>query len=87
MITNGILNILFAFISLILYPLHSFSDVVLNSAFATSLSTASGYYNSLNAILPVDTMLEILGVSLAIEGAYLTYKLLMWIIKKIPMIN
>lgn len=87
MITTQILNLLFNLISLVLTPLSSYPDVVLSTNFTTALANVGGYYHSLNVILPMDTMLEILGVSLTIEGAYLIYKLIMWVIKKIPMIN
>ena len=87
MITTGILNLIYSIINLILTPLRSFSDVVLNSNFSTALSNASGYFHSINTILPMDTMLTIFGVSLAIESAYLLYKVIMWVIRKIPTIN
>ena len=87
MIITAFLNLVFVFLQFILTPISLLGDVVINSGFTNALSTASGYYHSLNAILPVDTMLEIFGVSLAIEGAYLLYKIIMWIIRKIPSIN
>ena len=87
MIITALLNTIFVFLNFLLTPLSSMADVVLNSSFASSLSTASGYYHSLNGILPVDTMIEILGVSLAFEGGYLIFKLIMWVIAKIPMLN
>lgn len=82
-----LLNLLFVFLSFILTPLSNFSDVTLDPNFATAISNAGGYYHSLNGILPIDTMLQILGVFVVIESAYLIYKILMWIIRKIPMIN
>ena len=87
MILTGILNLVFMFLTILLSPLTLFGDVTLPSSFATAITNTSGYYNSLNAILPVDTMLTILGLSLAIEGAYLTYKIIMWVIAKIPTLN
>lgn len=87
MIITAILNVVFVFIGLILSPLSLLGDVSLNSAFASSITTASGYFHAINAILPVDTMIQILGVSLAIEGAYLVFKIIMWIIAKIPTLN
>jgi len=87
MITTAILEIIYAFIFAITSPLRLLDDVALNSNFATSIHTASGYYHSLNDILPIDTMLTILGISLLFEGLYLTYKLIMWVIKKIPTIS
>lgn len=87
MIITAILNLVFIFVGFILSPLSLLGDVSLNSNFASSLATASGYYHALNAILPIDTMIQILGVSLAFEGAYLIFKLIMWIIAKIPTLN
>lgn len=87
MIITAILNLVFVFLGFVLSPLSLLGDVSLNSNFASSLATASGYYHSLNVILPMDTMLAILGVSLAFEGAYLIFKLVMWIIAKIPTLN
>ena len=87
MIITAILNVVYVFLGFILSPLSLLADVSLNSNFASSLATASGYYHALSGILPMDTMLAILGVSLAFEGAYLVFKLIMWIIAKIPMLN
>lgn len=87
MIVTAILNLVFVFISAILSPLSLMGNASLDSNFSTALSTAGGYYHSLNGILPVDTMLQILGVSLAIEGAYLIFKVIMWIIAKVPGLN
>jgi hypothetical protein len=87
MITNAILSILYTFIYTITSPLRLLGDVVLDSNFASSIITASGYYHSVNTILPMDTMLAILGISLAIELAYATFKVIMWVIKKIPTVN
>jgi len=87
MIITALLNLVYVFIQLILSPLALLGDVSLSSSFSSSIATAGGYYNSLNAILPMDTMITILGVFLAIEGAYVVYKIIMWIIKKIPTLN
>jgi hypothetical protein len=87
MIITALLNLLYTVISFILTPLSLLGNVSLPTNFSTAITNAGGYYNSLNAILPMDTMLAILALSLAIEGAYLIYKLIMWVIQKIPTIN
>ena len=87
MITTAILDLLYGLIHLIITPILLLPDVVLNANFTTSLATASGFYHSLNAILPVDNMLEILAFDLVFEGFYLLYKIIMWVIQKIPTIN
>ena len=84
MIVTAIFNLVFVFISFILTPLSLLGDVVLDPNFTSSITTASGYFHSLNVILPVDTMIQIFGVSLAFEGIYLLYKMIMWVIGKIP---
>ena len=78
---------LFALITFLLIPITGLDDVVLNSKITDAITTTGGYLNSINAILPVDTMLEILAVGLAFELGYLIYKIIMWVIRKIPTIN
>ena len=87
MITSAILNMLYVFIYIITSPIRLFSDVTLNSNFTSSISTASGYLHSLNVLLPIDTVITILGVSLVFELVYLTFKAIMWVIKKVPTLN
>jgi hypothetical protein len=87
MITSFIITLLYYAINLLLSPISLLGDVVLNTNFTTTLTTAGGYLSSLNNFLPVDTMITILGISLTFELAYITYKVIMWVIKKIPFIN
>ena len=87
MITTALLNLLYGIIYVITSPIRLLSDVSLNSSFGTSIGQAGGYLHALNTLLPVDTMLDILGVSLAFELGYLTYKLIIWVLEKVPFIN
>lgn len=87
MIITTFIDMLFALITFLLIPITGLGDVVLNSEITDAITTTGGYLNSINAILPVDTMLEILAVGLAFELGYLIYKIIMWVIRKIPTIN
>lgn len=87
MITNSIIDLFFNLITFLLTPITSLDDVVINPEITNALITTSGYLHSINTILPVDTMLEILAVGLAFELGYLIYKIIMWVIRKIPTIN
>ena len=87
MIGTGILNLIYVCLQVILSPLLLLGNVSLDSNFSTALSNAGGYLNSLNAILPIDTMLIIFGILLTILYAWLIYTVIMWVIKKIPTIN
>jgi len=84
MILTALINTIFGVIYLVTSPLRLLPNVTLSSGFSVAMQTVGGYLSSLNDILPVDTILTLLGVYLTIELAYLSYKLIMWLIKRFP---
>jgi hypothetical protein len=64
-----------------------FPDVSLSDSVSSSVATASTYISGLNIILPVATLLSIVGLVLTIEGVILLIKIINWFIRKIPTIN
>jgi len=84
MISDGIIYILYGAIQLLTAPLRALSDVSLPSGLTNAIGTASGYISSINAFVPVDIFLTILTLILVIEAALLSYKLIMWVLTKIP---
>lgn len=87
MITNAILDIIYRFVLGVSLVVASFGTVDDNNLVTTSIVTLKTYYNSLNAFLPIDTIVSIVAFSLAFEGIYFIYKLVRWGYQKIPMIN
>jgi hypothetical protein len=87
MITTAILEIIYLFIKALEYPIKSLPDVSLPSNIASAISSAGGYLASFDLIFPVSTFLTIFGLILTIEAAILVYKIVMWLIKKIPTIS
>lgn len=87
MITTGILNIIYFVVGVLISPITLLPDVSLSGSFGSSIATASGYLTSLNGFIPIDTMIEIFGVSLLLEYYYLLYKIAMWVLRKVPTIN
>lgn len=87
MILNAILYILYVVVYGFTWPIRAFSDVSLDSGFADAIATAGNNINLVSAILPISTLLWVFSLYLAVEGAILTYKGVMWLIKKIPGIN
>jgi hypothetical protein len=81
---TGFLNIIYGIIYIITSPLRLLPDVVLNNGFSDAITNANGYISGLNAFVPIDTIITILGVFIAIEGAYMLFKLIMWVIKRLP---
>jgi hypothetical protein len=67
--------------------LNLFPDVSLSDSVSSAVNTASTYISSLNIILPVSTLIAIVGLVLTIEGVILIIKIVNWFIRKIPTIN
>lgn len=87
MITDFFLNLIFNFLNFLLKPIAEMNDVVFSGEFTSSIQTFSSFVKSLDSVIPIDTLLTILGILLTMEGVYLIYKVIMWVIKKIPFIN
>lgn len=84
MIFTTLINGIYGLLYLVTSPIRLLSDVTMPAGFTSAMSTASQYLSSLNVIIPVDVILTLLGIYIAIELAYLTYKLIMWLIKRFP---
>jgi len=81
MIVTLILNIFYAFVTLLLSILPVGN---LPEGFIEGLNYFWGVINTFSYIIPVDTMLQALLVVLAFDLAILLWHFLQWIIRKIP---
>ncbi len=84
MITYFILYFIYLVIYAITSPLRLLNDAVLPADVSSALSQAGGYLGAINDIVPIPSLLTILGLVLATEGFILTYKGIMWLIKRLP---
>lgn len=84
MITDAIINAIYAIVYLISSPLRLLNDVVMPVKFTQAMTTVNNYLAGLNVLLPIDTIITLLTISITIEVAYLSYKLVMWIIRRFP---
>ena len=87
MITDFILFILYNVVLLFLAPLRAFSDVNLDSNIGLSIIKAKEYLANVNQVLPVGTIVSIIGIFVAVNGFILIWKAVNWLIRKIPTIN
>lgn len=87
MITNFLLYILYLVIKVIISPIMLLPNTTLPAGVSSAISTASGYISAFNTMLPMTTLLLVVSTILIIEGAIFTFKLINWVIKKIPMIS
>jgi len=87
MITSFLLKAFHALVYIMLYPLRLLPDVDLSGSIGSAISTAGGYLSGLNDIIPISTLIAVIGLILAVEGAIFVYKGVNWLIRKIPGIN
>ena len=81
MIISAFMLLIFDTINIVLTGIPSVSTA---NPFITSVSVAAGYMNGLNAILPIDTIITILGFYVVFEAAYLLFKVVYWVIRRFP---
>ena len=84
MITDIFLNLIYFFVFAISSPLRLFSDVSLPTDLINTFSTLGGYMYSINAYFPLTVLLSVVALVIGIETAVFTYKVIMWIIKRLP---
>jgi len=87
MIIGILLSGIFAVLYAITSPLRLLADVSLPAGLASAVSTANGYISSFNAFLPLSTMITILGLVFGIELLIISYRIIVWVITKIPGIS
>lgn len=87
MISTIILLILYTLIRIFTYPLTLLPDMTFNESFHTGLVATGNYLANLNAVFPLVTLFTVLGFILVIEKASLAFKIINWLIRKIPFIN
>lgn len=84
MITDFIITIIYGFVYAISLAVSSFGTVSENNAISSAITVMKGYYMSVDAFIPISTILAIVAFDLAFEGVVFLYKLLRWGYQKVP---
>lgn len=84
MITTAVLYLLYYMVYIITYPLTLFADVSADSTITSAVTTANSYLAFLNPILPMSTVWLLVALILATEVIIMGYKLIMWVVRRIP---
>lgn len=87
MITNIFLNLFYWLLWAITSPLRLLADVSLSSNFSSAITTANTYISAVDYILPTTTLFTIIGLFLSVETFIILFKIINWVIRKIPTIN
>lgn len=85
MVVDIILKMIYAVLyGLLSVTLLLLSDVSLNSTASTTLTTVTHALADLNAFVPLGTLFTVLGLIIAIELIIALYKILMWVLRRLP---
>jgi hypothetical protein len=87
MITTALLNIVYVFVLGITTLIAQFGEVSANNSMTNAIVALKTYYTSLDAFLPLSTIMAIIAFDLAFEGIVFLYKMIRWAYQKVPMIN
>lgn len=87
MISDALLNLIYFFVSGIVFLISGFGDVTVSSNITAGFSAMQPYYSALSDILPVGTILAIISFVLVFDLALLTYRLIKWAYQKVPGVN
>jgi hypothetical protein len=71
----------------LLSPLLLFSNASLDSNILASISAAGSYLSIVDMIIPVSSLLAVIGIILSIELAITGYKVIRWTYQKLPFIK
>lgn len=88
MIISGVLDILYSIFSVLTLPI----DLPeMPNQIRTYINQLVSYMNTgykiLNVYLPMDYIMLLFGIIIAVDIGINLYKFVMWVIKKIPMLN
>jgi hypothetical protein len=84
MITTIFMTIVWGALVVITLPLQLLPNAALPAQIGASFSELGGYISPLSAILPVATIFAIFGVFLGIELGIVSFRIILWLIRRIP---
>jgi hypothetical protein len=87
MLTSAILDFFYAIASWLTTNVLPNADLSPLAPVSDAISHASSYLSSVNAFVPVYTLVAILGLMLIFEGVQILIRIINWIIRKIPTIS
>lgn len=84
MIIGIFLNLVYLAVLVAMSPLLALPVATLSSDFSNAITIGGSYMSALNFVLPIPTLVTILGLSISFEVGYFTFKGIMWIIRRFP---
>jgi hypothetical protein len=87
MIISFIISIWYGLIWLLTSPLRLLPNASIPANITAAVGSANTYLSAIDFIFPIDIFITIFGMLVSVEISLMLYKVIMWVIKKIPGIN
>lgn len=87
MITQILLNVAYFLLTLVLSPLSLLPTATLPDGFTGAVYDMGGYYISLNKVIPIDALIPAFLFTIIVISALLVFKLVTWLIERLPFVG
>jgi len=87
MITSILILLLYGIVFVLIAPFRLLPDASLPSAVDNAINQAGSVLSFFNSVIPLDILLAVLSAVLAVDGVIILYKIIMWVVRKIPTIS
>lgn len=84
MITTFFLTIIYYTVRVLISPIFLLSDVSLTDGLGGQITEATHYVANVNQFFPLSTLFSVLAIIIGIEVVIASYKVIMWVIRRIP---
>lgn len=84
MITSTFLLVVYYLVYAITIPIRYFDDVTVSTTVSEAITTATHYLATWNSFLPMTAIMTVVALVLSIETIIAAYKVIMWLIRRIP---
>lgn len=87
MIVSFLLFLLYNFIMAITSPLRLLPNVSLPANITSAIASTNSYLSAIDFIFPVSVFITVFATIIGIEVLMMLYKIIMWVLRKIPGIS
>lgn len=84
MIISWFLYAIYGVVYVLTFPFRVFSDVTVDTGIGGSITTATQYIATWNNILSLSTILACFSIIIGVELIIASYKIIMWVIRRLP---
>jgi len=84
MVVSALLYLVFYVVNVLTTPLQLLSDVSANSTFVQGITNSTHYLATFNNFVPLSDIVIVLSLIISIEIILASYKIIMWVVRRLP---